>query len=462
MKRTVSILLALILTLSVLGGCGSSAAQTPSAPAPSTPAPSTPAPSTPAPSTPTPSAPADGGYTPENYPWHDVYKIDDPSFWNGVMMQVDYMSRAGFDKALPKTKKTPDQIKVGMVTSQTGNTFFEQMFDEADIAREEFGYEVSYLSANNDVDRMIRALEDYTAQGVDVILLDPVDRDTADIAIRTCVANGTAVIQIGIGIGTQVPAITSITGNYWGSGYEGGKYTMSQLKDYPTIKAVLSVGRLGSNTRPCGMITGMIEERSRQKGTPISKDDAMLLAYNYTTKMFQQGSIEIPEADLYIASVDTTAGFTVEGGVSAAENLMTAVPDAQLFIAESDSIAIGALRGLENLGYKPGEDLLVTTFNDGLQEAAEYVKAGKLMMTGYNPPSLFVNGAFNLIKMIWEEGFDASNMPAICPLPAVAINKDNVDMYLNPGNPYVKALDPVTFKTIAQQWDDFLAANPVQ
>ena len=55
--------------------------------------------------------------------------------------------------------------------------------------------------------------------------------------------------------------------------------------------------------------------------------------------------------------------------------------------------------------------------------------------------------SIDLIHMIFEEGYDASNMPAATSLDSFAITKDNVDDFYDSPTGYFKAYD-IVWKTI--------------
>ena len=163
-------------------------------------------------------------------------------------------------------------------------------------------------------------------------------------------------------------------------------------------------------------------------------------------ELFSAGKTTVKEINMTIGGYGE-GEWTDEGGMRAMEDLLTANPDVQLVLAENDWMAMGAIRAIEAAGYTAGEDVLLISAADGSQEAMDQVKAGKLLCTGYNPPDMLGKCSIDLIHMIFEEGYDASNMPAATSLDAFAITKDNVDQFYDSPTGYVKAYD-IVWKTI--------------
>ena len=64
-----------------------------------------------------------------------------------------------------------------------------------------------------------------------------------------------------------------------------------------------------------------------------------------------------------------------------------------------------------------------------------------MLCTGYNSPDLTATAGIDLIHMIFEEGYDASNLPAAEDLPTGVITQDNWKDYYDPDLQYCKVLD---------------------
>lgn len=138
MKKLLALILACVLLLS-LAACGSNQ------PTPATPSDATPAPV--AGESNTPAAPADGDHTYEIEYWANL-KPEDPITWTA-----------------PNSYK-----KIGMVVPDGTGEFYVSMCTSAEKTLKDAGYEFVWTGAN-DSETAINAIETWTAQGVDALIL---------------------------------------------------------------------------------------------------------------------------------------------------------------------------------------------------------------------------------------------------------------------------------------------------
>ena len=379
--------------------------------------------------------------------YHKLYSVPDLDMVNGMLMPSDVESRASIDKGLPTESKSG--LKIGLCQATLSNPYFVAIADSAKEHAEEYGYELIIMNAETDGDQMIAICEAFLAQGVDAIILDPCDVKAANTVVAECVAQDVPVVGIGGALDPACATVTSILANNFENGWQAGLVGGEAMKDYDSISAVVIIGLAGfanSKSRICGEVAGMIYTILNAKGTEISINDARYLSYGYCTELFNSGKTTVPEINMTIGGYGE-GSWTDEGGLTAMEDLMTANPDVQLVLAENDWMAMGAIKAIKAAGKTPGTDVLLISAADGSQEAMDCVKSGELLCTGYNPPDMLGGCAVDLIHMIFEEGFDASNMPAGTSLDAIAITKDNVDQYYDSPTGYVKAYD-IVWKSI--------------
>lgn len=434
MKKVLCFILALVMLLS-LAAC--------SKPADSTPTDT----NTPSDNTPDDTGTPDDAGTPDASGYHAIFSVNDLDAVNGMLMPSDVESRAGIDKALPSESKSG--LKIGFCQATLSNPYFVAIQEAAQAACDEYGYEVIFMNAETDGEQMIANCEAFLAQGVDAIVLDPCDVKAANSVVAQCVAQGVPVVGIGGALDPSCATLTSILANNYLNGWEAGIVAGEYFKDDDEIKAVSIIGLPGfanSKSRINGQIAGMVYTIMNARGEEVSVNDARLIAYNYAVDLFTSGKTVVEEINMTIGGYGQ-GEWTDEGGMKAMEDLLTANPDVELCLAENDWMAMGAIKAVEAAGKVAGEDVIFIAAADGAKEAMDMVKSGKLLCTGYNPPDMLGKCSIDLIHMIFEEGYDASNMPAATSLDSFAITKDNVDDFYDSPTGYVKAYD-IVWKTI--------------
>jgi ribose transport system substrate-binding protein len=170
----------------------------------------------------------------------------------------------------------------------------------------------------------------------------------------------------------------------------------------------------------------------------------MLAGYNAFRELVKSGSVDLPDYDLKVDGM-ANGGFDDVGGMAAAEDLLTAHPNISLIFPDNDHEGSGAIKVLEQRGML--DQVKVITGCDADTNMLELVRDGKLTATGYNNPVAVTKAVFELIQKIYEEGYDANNMPAITPLYYQLFTQENYEDVYEQGTEYGKIFD-VEFKTI--------------
>ena len=123
-------------------------------------------------------------------------------------------------------------------------------------------------------------------------------------------------------------------------------------------------------------------------------------------------------------------GWTQEGGVKAMEDLLTAHPDINAVLAENDSMALGAMRAIQDAG-KADKNILIFAAADGQKEAVKLIEEGKYGATGLNDPAVIGKMAADLALKAVNKQVPA-DYPKITYTPPVAITKANAAQYYKP------------------------------
>jgi ribose transport system substrate-binding protein len=247
----------------------------------------------------------------------------------------------------------------------------------------------------------------------------------------------------------EVPVITTVTANYYEQTFLAGEYA-ARLFTSP-IEMVMIPGQIGhplSNSRVAAFLGGWIYAKQQMAGTAKPyRQDAQLEGYNGYLTLVRSGRLDLSSAYGVNVVGMANGGFNDAGGMAAAEDLLTAHPNIKLIFPDNDQEAAGAIKVLDQRGLTG--QIQVVTGCDGDTSALGIVGEGKLLSTGYNNPLAITKAIVELIHMLFEEGYDANDMPMITALPVSLFTRDNYMNVFDPGTEYGKILD-VEFLTTGQ------------
>ena len=121
--------------------------------------------------------------------------------------------------------------------------------------------------------------------------------------------------------------------------------------------------------------------------------------------------------------------WTIDEGLVAAEDLITANPDVNLVMAENDPMLIGAMTALDNAGITYGDEGIAKLISaaDGSKEGYDYVKEGKILAIGENSPVKIGERGMEIAQDILVNGADPESYEDITLTEAVAVTKENVE-----------------------------------
>ncbi|WP_170386358.1 sugar ABC transporter substrate-binding protein [Ruegeria atlantica] len=380
---------------------------------------------------------------------HEIYTLLPQTSLVGLI-DPNMDSRADIAKALPESPgQYGDKLSIGWTEITLGNPWFVGLIDDAKKAAEKYGYELDVQVADGDPAKTSSHVDTFIARGVDVIVIDPTDLASAAADAERAVEAGIPVIAIGT-VPDESPIVTTVTWNPYINGFLAGRYMATQYSADEHVNAATLIGRVGNSTsesRVNGMVSGFVYERGLQMGKDWSEEDGMLAGFNAFQAVNTGGSFSSDELKFSVLA-QGVAHWTEEGGLNAAEDILTAHGEnLDLFMAGNDFMGIGALNALDNQGLAGKIDVAASA--DGFRIALDLVKSGDLMATGLFSGTHVGEATIELIHQIFDDGFDASNMPMGSFLPPETVTPDNVDKFIDPNkdNPfYVYEIPP--FKTI--------------
>ena len=121
-------------------------------------------------------------------------------------------------------KKDDGVQKIGLIVSTLNNPFFVDLKTGIENKAKELGYEVVVLDSQNDPAKEVSNMEDLTVKDVDIVLLNPVDSDSA-------------VASVMIANNYELPVVTV------DREANGGNVVLPQPLKYPTIQNIIAVNK---------------------------------------------------------------------------------------------------------------------------------------------------------------------------------------------------------------------------
>ena len=433
LKMVIAFTLIFIMATSLLFGCApkTEPEESPSAPASDAPASEAPASEAPASEAPASVAPTE----PPSDPNHEVYSLMEENMvpWQGLNTSDREESRADIYKAI-EASNIKEDIKVGYVTWNNSSPFFAISEQYLKQLCEDWGYDFVSLSSNGDINAQVAAIESLVTMGVDVIVDCDYSVEAELPAIETAVEAGIPVIGYGLVFPADSPVITTSACPYYEQGWLVGRYIADYYKDDTDLISAAIPGMMGhpiGESALNGYLGGFVYERALQGlGQPFAtKEDAMLYGYNLQQEIAASASFEDPDYGWSI--VQSIDGFwTEDGGLTAMEDILTSHPDLEFVWTANDSEGFGAIKAMENAGYVVGEDIQIASIGDGLEDALEMIKEGTYLCITLASPYTYVGTCANLVYKIFNEGFDATNLPHGAYLPVVMVTKDNAEEWM--------------------------------
>lgn len=241
-----------------------------------------------------------------------------------------------------QTPKTEGNLKIGVSLSTLNNPFFVSIREGIE---EGAGSDTETIvsDAQNDSSAQSNQVEDLITQGVDLIIINPVD--STAIAPSVEKANEANIPVICVDRGTDSGDIVSFIAS---NNIEGGKMAGEYILE-----------KVGENAEVIQLegIPGASSTRERGEGFSEATD----------------GKINL------VAS--QTANFDRAEGMSVMENLLQAHPDIKAVFCQNDEMALGASEAIK----ASGKDIVVVGF-DGNDDAISAVEEGSMSATVAQQP----------------------------------------------------------------------------
>lgn len=229
---------------------------------------------------------------------------------------------------------------LGAVLIDVTNQFFVDMIEGGDRAAADYGCTVIWKSADGNFDKQVSLMENFVEQGVDCILVNPIDSEGLYPAIEKAAAKG-------------IPTIT-----------------MAGAADFPTNYT--TVYNDLENTRIVALMIGKL----------LNGEGKVALLYgnkgNLVSDLRQQGYLEGIAKYPNITVLQQPMNWDPPTGMKAAQDLIASNPDLKAIHCVSDAVTLAVYQAVRMAG-KEGQ-ILITSY-DGNPDALKAVERGQFYST---------------------------------------------------------------------------------
>lgn len=262
--------------------------------------------------------------------------------------------------------KADKALKIGFAQVGSESVWRTANTNSMQAEADKRGIDYKFSSGEGKQEIQIRAIRNFVAQGVDLIILAPKVETGWDPVLKEAKRAGIPVLLMDRKIET---ADESLYAAFIGSDFvEEGRLAAKWMVDNVKGDAVRIVELEGE--------PGSAPAIDRQKG-------------------FMEVIADQPRFQV-IAS--QSANFRRSDGKDLMESLLKMHNDIDVVFAHNDDMALGAIQAIEAAGLKPGEDIVIISI-DAIKEGFENVVAGKLnCIVECNP--LFGPLAFDMAEKI--------------------------------------------------------------
>ena len=204
-------------------------------------------------------------------------------------------------------KNSDNNKKIGLIVSTLNNPFFVDLKTGIENKAKELGYDVVVLDSQNDPAKEVSNMEDISVNNVDLVLLNPVDSDSAIASVM--IANNLDLPVITVDRASNGGNIVSHVAS---DNEEGGKMAAKYLAE-----------KLGNK--------GNIVELEGTAGSSATRDRG------------NGFDSEIKNTNLEIITKQS-ADFDRTKGLSVMENIIQSKGNIDAVFAQNDEMALGALK----------------------------------------------------------------------------------------------------------------------
>ncbi len=233
-------------------------------------------------------------------------------------------------------------VTIGVSLPQDDNPFYIAMLRGIRARAQELGWQVAYVSSNEDKLKQINGVQDLIAKGVKGILISPIDAVGVNAAYDAAAAAKIPIVSVARGSASPNQTL----------------HVAMDEKQIGRDIATWTATKIGGK--------GKVALIGGPSGAPTFKN----LGDGYAEVMAKHPDITI--------AARTEGPLTRERGVKNAEDMLVANPDLGAIYTANDDVALGATQAVIAAGRK---GKTVVTGMNGVPPALKAVKDGSLGMT---------------------------------------------------------------------------------
>lgn len=279
-------------------------------------------------------------------------------------------------------------LKIGFSQVTLQSPFYVQLKNGAEAAAKASGDTLVFLDANGDVSKQNNDIQDLITQGVNAIIINPVNPEAVTPSLEAAAAAGIPVITV----------------------------------DRP-VKGGKVAAHVGRDNKAMGKLVG-------EAVVAKLKADGVTGAKVIEIQGDAGGAVMMDRRDGFHAALEGSGHTIVEGpyaeyiranAVTAMQDLLQANADVKVVYAHNDDMALGALQVLKENGR---DDVLVAGV-DGLSEALEAMADGKYIATALNDPQYLGDVTIQVAR----EAAAGKTVPAFVDAGTQLVTPDKVAEY---------------------------------
>lgn len=289
----------------------------------------------------------------------------------------------------PQTETSPKKLKVAQTVIDLSNVYFVSLSEGVKQACEEYGFEYTLNDGKSDAAVQISAIENYIVQGIDVLIVTPVDAVAIEAVLKQAKDAGIVIINCNQEVTVKDAFIRVPEYEY---GYAAGKIAADWINENLDGEA-----KIGILNRP---VSEPLIQRSNGFKDGVTKNSKAVI-------------------------VAEQAAHTAELGLKMAESILQSNPDIDGFVCQNDTAALGAYEALTAAG-RDGSNAFVTAV-DGLAAAYEKIAEDGIFKgsVNSNPVGMGRLAIETALKVIESGPITEEINPEIIP-----VTKDNVTEYI--------------------------------
>ncbi|NWD24148.1 sugar ABC transporter substrate-binding protein [Pseudomonas yamanorum] len=286
-------------------------------------------------------------------------------------------------------------VRIGVSIAQVDDVFLAQMRDYmAAHAKQLEGVTLQFEDAQGDVVRQLNQVLNFTSQGVDAIIINPVD--TAATAKITDDAQNAHIPLVYVNRRPDVKHFPEGVAYVGSDEIKAGEMQMRYLADKMGGKGNLAI-----------MLGLLSNDATRNRTLGVKK---VLKDY----------------PNIHVVA-EQTADWQRSKGMDLMNNWIVSGQKIDAVAANADEMAIGAAMAIRQAGLQPGKDILVGG-SDGGPAGLEAIKRDDLLVTVYQDNKAQANGSIDLaLQMIRKQPYQNE-----LTIPYQLITKANYEHFLNP------------------------------